>query len=102
MQIMDGRGKQVNVGLTVRYGGTGTTGEVSAVKVEDDEGWVQIEHSEIWYNSESLEVLAKNNNEPKKESSKDFNVEKALEKSNKNKDDLADVAMGTGTCDGGG
>jgi hypothetical protein len=73
MQIIDGRGKQVNVGLTVRYGGTGTTGEVSAVKVEEDEGWVQIDHSEMWYNSESLEVRAENNIKPKKNSSKEFN-----------------------------
>lgn len=101
MQIIDGRGKQVNVGLTVRYGGTGTNGEVSAVKVEEDEGWVQIDHSEMWYKSESLEVLAENNIKSKKNSSKEFNTAEALEKS-KNKNDLADVSMGTGTCDGGG
>jgi hypothetical protein len=101
MQINDGRGKQVNVGLTVRYGGTGTTGEVSAVKLDGDEGWVQIDHSEIWYNSESLEVMSKNNIKSKKNSSKEFNPAQTVEKS-KNKSDLSDVSMGTGTCDGGG
>lgn len=101
MEILDGRGKPVNVGLTVRYGGTGTTGDVSAVKLEDDVGWVQIDHSEIWYDSESMEVLGKNNINSKK-SSNNLNANEALEKAKKNKKDLSDVAMGTGTCDGGG
>lgn len=101
MEILDGRGKPVNVGLLVRYGGTGTTGAVSAVKLEKDGGWVQIDHSELWYNSESMEVLGKNNHNSQK-SSKDLNAVEALEKVKKNKKDLSDVAMGTGTCDGGG
>lgn len=101
MEILDGRGKPVNVGSTVRYSGTGTTGDVSAVKLEDDVGWVQIDHSEIWYDSESMEVLGKNNINSNK-SSKNLNATEALEKAKKNKKDLSDVAMGTGTCDGGG
>jgi len=101
MEILDGRGKPVNVGLLVRYSGTGTTGEVSAVKLEEDLGWVQIDHSELWYNSESMEVLGQNNNNSQK-SSKNLNAIEALEKAKKNKKDLSDAAMGTGTCDGGG
>ncbi len=101
MEILDGRGKPVNVGLLVRYSGTGTTGEVSAVKLEEDLGWVQIDHSELWYNSESMEVMGQNNNHSQK-SSKNLSATEALEKAKKNKKDLSDAAMGTGTCDGGG
>lgn len=101
MQILDGRGKPINVGLNVRYAGTGTIGEVSAVKSEEDEGWVQIDHSELWYNSESMEVLEKNGNN-NKHVNKDIDALEALEKARKNKKDLSDAAMGTGTCDGGG
>jgi len=79
-------------------------GKVSEMEIDPLKGlmgWIQIDHSEMWYNSESMEVLGKNNNNSQK-SSRNLNAADALEKAKKSKKDLSDVAMGTGTCDGGG
>ncbi|MCK9150882.1 DUF2098 domain-containing protein [Methanobacterium alcaliphilum] len=100
MEILDIRGKTVNVGASIRYTGTGTTGEVSAVKLENNEGWVKLDESDVWYNSEYMELLDKTHK--KIGSSKEDKTAKALEKAKKMKKDLEEINMGSELCDGGG
>jgi hypothetical protein len=102
MEIMDARGKTVTVGAMVRYSGTGTSGEVSAIKVEEEEGWIKMDDSEVWYNTEYLEVLDKSNQKLKTERNRDESTAAALEKSKKMKKELEEIAMGSELCDGGG
>lgn len=100
MEILDARGKTVNVGALVRYTGTGTTGEVSAVKLENNEGWIKLDESEVWYNSEFTEILDKTKSKTK--SFDEDKTAKALEKAKKMKKDLEEINMGSELCDGGG
>jgi hypothetical protein len=101
MEILDARGKTINVGAMVRYGGTGSAGEVSAVKVEDNEGWIKIDQSDLWYNSEYLEVLEKFAAKKEKTSDQDKTAN-ALEKAKKMQKELEEINMGSELCDGGG
>ena len=101
MEILDARGKTINVGAMIRYEGTGSTGEVSAVKVEDNEGWIKIDQSDLWYNSEYLEVLEKFDAKKEKTSDQDKTA-KALEKAKKMQKELEEINMGSELCDGGG
>ncbi len=102
MEIVDARGKMVNVGSRVRYNRTGTTGEVSAIKLEDDQGWIKMDDSELWYNTEYLEVMDKYQEKKIKAKTIDETTAAALEKSKKMKKDLEEVAMSSELCDGGG
>jgi hypothetical protein len=102
MEIFDGRGKPFNVGLMARYSGTGTIGEVTAVKVEQENGWIQLDHSDVWYNSESMEVLNKKNNKNSNDSSEKRDSLKSIEKTKKKIKSMEDVDMSSSSCDGAG
>lgn len=101
MEIVDGRGKMITVGSIVRYNGTGTTGEVSGLKIEDDQGWARLADSDLWYNTEYLEVIDKAEIE-RRESEKSERLDKSLKKLKKMREDLEEVDMGSELCDGGG
>jgi len=101
LEIVDGRGKMITVGSIVRYGGTGTTGEVSGLKVENDQGWARLADSDLWYNTEYLEVIDKAEIE-RRESEKSERLDKSLKKLKKMREDLEEVDMGSELCDGGG
>ncbi|MDI6702237.1 DUF2098 domain-containing protein [Methanothermobacter wolfeii] len=100
MEVKDAGGRVLTVGMTVRYTGTGTTGEISAIKVEDDKGWARLEDSDLWYSTDYLEVVDKS--ELKKRAGKRRGPEETLEKVRKMKEDLEDIDMGSEVCDGGG
>jgi hypothetical protein len=103
MEIMDARGKSLTIGSMVRYSGTGTSGEISAMKVEDEEGWIKMDDSEIWYNTEYLEVLDKSKiNKVKTGKRIDDSTAAALEKSKKLKKEMEEINMSSELCDGGG
>jgi len=101
LEIVDGRGKTITVGSVVRYTGTGTTGEVSGLKVEDNQGWARLVDSDLWYSTEYLEVVDKAEFE-RKEYEKRERIEKHLKKLKKMREDLEEVDMGSEVCDGGG
>lgn len=98
MEVMDVRGKAVTVGSTVRYTRTGTSGEVSAVKVEDNQVWVKMNDSDLWYNTEYLEVFDKSESETIRKTK----AEDALSKAEKIRKHLSEVDMSSELCDGGG
>lgn len=102
MEITDARGKSLTIGSMVRYSGTGTLGEVSAIKVEDEEGWIKMDDSEIWYNSEALELLDESRTNKSEAKKIDESTAASLEKSKKMKKQLEEISMGSELCDGGG
>lgn len=57
MEVLDVRNKEINVGFPARYLRTGTTGEVSEMKSENDSFWIKFKDSDLWYNVDSIEVL---------------------------------------------
>ncbi|MBE2900545.1 DUF2098 domain-containing protein [Methanothermobacter thermautotrophicus] len=99
MEVKDINGNVLTVGMAVRYTGTGTTGEISAIKVEDGEGWARLEDSDLWYNTDYLEVVDKSElrRAVRKEGPGD-----TIDRIRKMKEDFADVDMGSEVCDGGG
>ena len=100
MEVMDLRGKPVTVGSKVRYSRTGTSGEVSAVKVEDNQGWVKMNDSDLWYNNEYVEVFDKL--ETKRKPKTTDEAEDALKKAEKIRKSIEEVDMSSELCDGGG
>ncbi|QUH22884.1 DUF2098 domain-containing protein [Methanobacterium alkalithermotolerans] len=100
MEVRDLRGKVVTIGSMVRYTGTGTSGEVSAVKVEKKQGWAKMNDSDLWYNTEYLEVFTKS--ETKKSRNNQDKTTAAMEKSKNMRKGLEEIAMGSELCDGGG
>lgn len=99
MEVKDVNGNVLTVGMAVRYTGTGTTGEISAIKVEDGDGWVRLEDSDLWYNSNYLELIDRS--QLKRGSGKGRKAD-TVEKLKRMKEDFEDIDMGSEVCDGGG
>lgn len=55
--IVDARNREINLGSHVRYVDTGTVGEVTDSKVENDASWVKIDKTNLWYLANKLELL---------------------------------------------
>ena len=47
----------IAVGSTVRYAGTGSVGEVNRLEARDQELWVHLDSTGLWYATAALEVL---------------------------------------------
>jgi hypothetical protein len=100
MELLDSRNKVLEKGLTVRYIGTGTIGEITDMKNEEEFGWVQIDENGLWYNSSYVEIIEKR--EKQTITKKEQNIEEEVEKI-KNKLKLDDIDMSnSGACEGGG
>lgn len=100
MEVKDLRGKPVNVGSQVRYSRTGTSGEVSAVKVAENQGWVKMNDSDLWYNTEYVEVFDKLESKTTRKAKAD--AQDDLSKAKRIRKNLEDVDMSAELCDGGG
>jgi hypothetical protein len=104
MEVADAHGNNILKGSNVRYTGTGSAGEVLEVKIDDEGTWAKIDTTNLWYNSEFLELIDQREylrykRKQKKElSEKEVQVEKAVKLKNK----LEDVDMSSELCDGGG
>jgi len=112
MEVADATGKTILKGSHVRYTGTGSAGEVLDVKSDDEGSWAKIDTTDLWYNSEYLELINQRDYEriklrgkPFKESVEEEETSKArkdVEKAVKLKKKLEDVDMSNELCDGGG
>ncbi len=60
MDIKDAIGRNIEIGETVRYTATGTTGEVEDLRIKDEQYWVKIQETDMWYRSDAVEVLYEN------------------------------------------
>lgn len=102
----DVRGKPIIKGNHARYTGTGSTGEVIDQRSSDEENWVLLDTTELWYKTDSLEVI--NDEEYDKIKNRTiFKSEKGKEET-KSKVERAkttkfeNVDMSNELCDGGG
>ena len=84
--IVDARNREINLGSHVRYVDTGTVGEVTDSKVENDASWVKIDKTNLWYLANKLELL------------KDIDIE-AIKNSEKM---FEDVEISSSAANGGG
>ncbi|MGC9516772.1 MAG: DUF2098 domain-containing protein [Methanomicrobiales archaeon] len=96
MAVTDVRGKNISVGSYVRYSGTGTIGQVSELKSEEEESWAKM-GNDLWYNSDYLEVVDKVEKKTKKSKEEDIKA-----KIDKMKENFEDIDMSSELCDGGG
>jgi len=109
MEIKDALGKPISMGFYVRYSGTGSAGTVIDLKSDETGSWAKIDTTELWYQSQYLEIIdkAKYENlnhektpEPEETSTELERTHKKLEKAKKIK--LDDIDMSSELCDGGG
>lgn len=98
MEVLDSCGKSIIPGLYVIYGGTGTIGKVSDIKTVDEDTWAKIDTTDLWYKSNTLQLVDKVDKILKKASKEDLNGK--VKKMKKLVDE--DVDMSSELCDGGG
>jgi hypothetical protein len=111
MEVEDARGKPIVKGVHVRYTGTGSAGEVLDFRSDNEVTWVLMGTTDLWYQSESLEVIGEveynkiinHSIFKKEENSEDIDEkEKVKEKIAGLKGKFEDVDMSNELCDGGG
>lgn len=110
MEVEDVRGIPIQKGVHVRYTGTGSAGEAIDFKSEDDNNWVLLDTTDLWYKSDFLEVIdekeyekIKNNTSLKSRmKQKELEGKEKIDKIKKSKGNLEDVDMSNELCDGGG
>jgi hypothetical protein len=57
MEAYDVRGEVVSIGSFARYGGTGTIGQISDIKEDNNNTWAKFEKNSLWYSLDTLEVI---------------------------------------------
>ncbi len=112
MEVADARGKNILKGSHVRYTGTGSAGEVLDVRSDEEGTWAKIDTTDLWYNSEFLELINQREYERIKLRGRQFKETAEKEETTKAKTDvekavtlkkkLEDVDMSNELCDGGG
>jgi hypothetical protein len=115
MEVADARGKNILKGSHVRYTGTGSAGEVLDIKSDDEGTWAKIDTTDLWYNSEFLELINQREYQRIKlrgkrlkesagtEAEQETSTSKEdVAKAVKLKKKLEDVDMSNELCDGGG
>lgn len=107
MDIVKTQGKNIIRGLHVRYNRTGSAGEVLDVKTDAEGTWAKMDTTDLWYNSQFLEVVDKKDYEriKLKEAQRAQKQKEAKEKVKKAismKKKLEDIDMSSELCDGGG
>lgn len=98
MEIVDAFGKPIMAGEYVLYGGTGTIGKVSELKTMDNDTWAKIDSTDLWYKSNTLQIVNKTEAKRKRASKED--LKEKVKKMKKLVDE--DVDMSSELCDGGG
>ncbi|MDI6724574.1 MAG: DUF2098 domain-containing protein [Methanobacterium sp.] len=100
MESLDSCGKPIEKGSYVIYNGTGTIGKIIDIKSENNESWIKVDSTDLWYNSQFIQAIDKAE-EAKIESK--LKKEEAAEKVKRmKKRTFEDVDMSTELCDGGG
>lgn len=98
MEAVDICGQLLTKGAYVRYAGTGTVGNVSDIKVIDEETWAKIDITDLWYKSNTLQTVSK-----VEKTAREVSKEELREKVKKMKKTIGDnVEMSSEMCDGGG
>ena len=98
MEAVDICGKSISAGQYVLYEGTGTIGKVSDIKTIKNDIWAKIDTTDLWYKSNTLQVVDKSEEKLRKTSKED--IKEKIKKMKKLVDE--DVDMSSELCDGGG
>ncbi len=97
--VVDVRGHDIEIGSFIRYSGTGTISKVVEFKEEDNKNWVKLEEPELWYSSDSLEVVSE---EDLIEIENNLDSEDAVKRLKDAQLDLSDSINDIQGCEGGG
>jgi hypothetical protein len=98
MEVTDVCGKSIAKGSYVIYQGTGTMGKVEAIKTVDNDVWVKIGSTNLWYKINTLQMIDKGDEKLTKVSK-----EGLKEKIRRIKKTVGeDIDMSSELCDGGG
>ena len=106
------RNEELSIGVHVRYSGTGSAGEILALRSDDEGIWAKVDTTQLWYNSRYLELLdegeyrkiedRKSKRKTKKLDEEGDEREITKKKIDSMKEDLEGVDISTEMCDGGG
>lgn len=106
LEVADAHGKNIFKGSNVRYTGTGSAGEVLDIKIDEEGNWAKMDTTNLWYNSQFLELIDQNEYQRikrKQKQTKDLSgKEEKVKKAVSLKKKLEDVDMSSELCDGGG
>lgn len=98
MEVIDVCGKSIAEGSYVLYQGTGTMGKITAIKTVDNDVWAKIDSTNLWYKSNTLQMIDKGDEKLTKVSKEDLK-----EKIRRIKKTVSeDIDMSSELCDGGG
>jgi len=98
MEVIDMCGKSIAEGSYVLYQRTGTIGKIAAIKTVDNDVWAKIDSTNLWYKSNTLQMIDKGDEKPIKASKEDLK-----EKIMRIKKTVGeDIDMSSELCDGGG
>lgn len=56
-QVVDAYGRSIEIGNSVKYGGTGTTGHIKEIICDDEGAWAVIDTTNLLYKLETLTLL---------------------------------------------
>jgi len=96
----DARDKEIALDSHVRYVDTGTIGKVIDIKTQDDNDWVKIDKTDLWYRSNLVELLDEKdlNKKYDDDSNNELDIEELKEKASK----LENMQMDSSVAEGGG
>lgn len=100
MVVVDARDKPINIGFHVRYVKTGTIGEVTELKLDNDVGWAKLDKTDLWYVSNLLEVLDEKDLKEKRIYGEDKEVD--IDAIKDNALDLENIELDSNVAEGGG
>lgn len=100
MEACDIRGETVSIGSYARYGGTGTVGQVSDIKIENNSTWAKFNENSLWYSLDTIEVINKDDIKKYAHDDKD-RIEKVKDLKNNVKEDAVANAMDVDACGAG-
>ena len=94
--------KNILIGSHARYTGTGSAGEIIDIKTDEEGIWAKIDTTELWYNSQFLEVIDENEYQRIKHKEKELSCKEKVKKDVSLKKKLEEIDMSSELCDGGG
>ncbi len=94
--------KNILIGSHARYTGTGSAGEIVDIRADEQGTWAKIDTTELWYNSQFLEVIDENEYQRIKHKEKELSNKEKVKKDVSLKKKLEEIDMSSELCDGGG
>ncbi|MGO9388061.1 MAG: DUF2098 domain-containing protein [Methanobacterium sp.] len=94
--------KNILIGSHARYTGTGSAGEIINIRTDEEGTWAKIDTTELWYNSQFLEVIDEKEYQRIKSKEKILSGKEKVKKEVSFKKKLEEIDMSSELCDGGG